>query len=90
MPFAGDRLAYHPAGETQEALFEDDAPLLRELGVRSISTSELFANVSYVALNPGEGFGVLTAVDPTAARPPTIPTSPCSRRCPTISATSPG
>ncbi len=72
MPFAGDRLAYHPAGDTQEALFEDDAPLLRELGVRSISTTELFANVSYVALNPGEGFGVLTAVDPTAARPPTI------------------
>ena len=45
---------------------------LRELGVRSISTAELFANVSYVALNPGEGFGVLTAIDPTAARPPTI------------------
>ena len=40
--------------------------------MRAISTRELFANVSYVALNPGEGFGVLTAVDPTAARPPTI------------------
>lgn len=72
MPFAGDRLAYHPAGETQEALFEEDAPLLRELGVRCISTTELFANLAYVALNPGEGFGVLTAVDPTSARPPTI------------------
>ena len=72
MPFAGDRLAYHPAGETQEALFEEDAPLLRELGVRSISTAELFANVAYVALNPGEGFGVLTAIDPTTARPATI------------------
>ena len=40
--------------------------------MRRISTRELFANVSYVALNPGEGFGVLTAVEPTTARPPTI------------------
>ena len=72
MPFAADTLAYHPAGDTQEALFEQDGPLLAQLGVRAIATSELFANVSYVALNPGEGFGVLTAVDPTAARPPTI------------------
>ena len=72
MPFAAGKLAYHPAGETQEALFAQDAALLEELGVRSIATSELFANVSYVALNPGEGFGVLTAVDTTSARPPTI------------------
>ena len=72
MPFAAGQLAYHPAGETQEALFRRDAAALEELGVLSISTSELFANVSYVALNPGEGFGVLTAVDLTAARPPTI------------------
>ncbi len=72
MPFAAEQLAYHPAGDTQEALFAQDAERLGELGVRSISTSELFASVAYVALNPGEGFGVLGAVDPTAARPPTI------------------
>ena len=72
MPFAAGKLAYHPAGETQEALFAQDAPRLRELGVRTILTTELFANVSYVALNPGEGFGVLSGVDATAARPPTI------------------
>ncbi|MDP1848785.1 MAG: PEP/pyruvate-binding domain-containing protein [Solirubrobacteraceae bacterium] len=72
MAFAAGRLAYHPAGDTQEALFAQDAAQLQQLGVRSISTQELFANVAYVALNPGEGFGVLTAVDPTTARPPTI------------------
>ena len=72
MPFAADQLAYHPAGDSQEALYQQDAALLEQLGVRSVATSELFANVSYAALNPGEGFGVLTAVDPTTARPPTI------------------
>ncbi|HEV2785270.1 MAG TPA: PEP/pyruvate-binding domain-containing protein, partial [Solirubrobacteraceae bacterium] len=72
MPFAADKLAYHPAGDTQEALFAQDAAELERLGVRSISTQELFANVSYVALNPGEGLGVLSAADPTAGRPPTI------------------
>lgn len=72
MPFAVGRLAYHPAGETQEALLRRDAAELGRLGVRTISTTELFVDVSYVALNLGEGFGVLGAVDPTAARPPTI------------------
>jgi pyruvate phosphate dikinase-like enzyme len=72
MPFAAGQLAYHPAGDTQEALFAQDADALRELGVRSISTTELFADVAYVALNLGEGFGVLSAVDPASGRPPTI------------------
>ncbi|MEY2513749.1 MAG: hypothetical protein QOJ89_1107, partial [bacterium] len=72
MPFAAGKLAYHPAGDTQEALFALDADELRALRVRPISTAELFANVSYVALNLGEGFGVLSAVDPASGRPPTI------------------
>ena len=72
MPFAAGKLAYHPAGDTQEALFARDRDELERLGIRSISTRELFANVSYVALNLGEGLGVLDVVDPTAARPPTI------------------
>jgi pyruvate,water dikinase len=72
MPFAAAALAYHPAGDTQEALLREDEAALRELGVRSITTSELFADVAYAALNLGEGYGVLTAVDPAAGRPPTI------------------
>ncbi|HEV7808241.1 MAG TPA: PEP/pyruvate-binding domain-containing protein [Solirubrobacteraceae bacterium] len=72
MPFAADKLAYHPAGDTQEALFAQEADELRALRVRSILTAELFANVSFVALNLGEGFGVLSAIDPATGRPPTI------------------
>ena len=72
MPFAARQLAYHPAGDTQEALFAQDEPALRDAGVRTILTSELFANVTYVALNLGEGYGVLSAIDPAASRPPTV------------------
>jgi pyruvate,water dikinase len=72
MPFAAGNVAYHPAGDTQEALFAQDEGALREAGVRTILTSELFANVTYVALNLGEGYGVLSAIDPAASRPPTI------------------
>ena len=72
MPFARGKLAYHPAGDTQEALFAQDEAALREAGVRTILTSELFKNVTYVALNLGEGYGVLSAIDPAASRPPTI------------------
>ncbi len=71
MPFAAPQLAYHPAGDTQEALFESDGPELAALGVRAISTAELFANVTYVPLNLGEGFGVLSTFDPSGSRPPT-------------------
>jgi len=72
MPFAAGKIAYHPAGDTQEALHAQDADALRAAGVRVVLTSELFADVSYVALNLGEGFGVLSAIDPAAGRPPTI------------------
>ena len=72
MPFAAGRIAYHPAGDTQEALFAQDEPALRDAGVRTILTSELHANVTYVALNLGEGYGVLSAIDPAASRPPTV------------------
>jgi pyruvate,water dikinase len=72
MPFAREKIAYHPAGDTQEALFAQDESALREAGVRTILTSELFANVTYVALNLGEGYGVLSPIDPAASRPPTI------------------
>ena len=72
MPFAADRLAYHPAGETQEALRREDAAELEALGVRAISTGELYGGVSYVPLNLGEAFGVLSVADPAGRRPATI------------------
>jgi pyruvate,water dikinase len=69
MPFAAPKLAYHPAGDTQEGLFEEDEQRLNELGVRSVSTALLFANVSYVPLNLGEGYGLLRVFDPAGSRP---------------------
>jgi hypothetical protein len=72
MSFAADRIAYHPAGDTQEALFAQDRDELERLGVRTILTAELFRGVTYVALNLGEGYGVLSAVDPATSRPPSI------------------
>ncbi len=72
MAFAADKLAYHPAGDTQEALYAQDRDALAAAGVRSILTAELFADVSYVALNLGEGYGVLSAIDAAASRPPSI------------------
>jgi hypothetical protein len=72
MPFAEAKLAYHPAGETQEALLREDEPVLRERGVRMVMTRDLYADVAYVALNLGEGYGVLSVVEPTSGRPPTV------------------
>src|SRR5918999_681120 len=65
-------LAYHPAGVTQEALLREDAAHLAELGVRVISTETLFGGVTYVPLNLGEGYGVLSLVAPDGGRPATI------------------
>ncbi len=71
MPFAKNQLAYHPAGNTQEALFKKEAAQLKQLGVKSIDTTTLFKNVTFSALNPGEGFGMLRVIDGAAGdRPP--------------------
>jgi hypothetical protein len=67
MPFAAAQLAYHPAGETQEALFRTEAAELDRRGVRAIDTATLFRDLDYSPLNPGEGFGVLRVAE--AGRP---------------------
>lgn len=70
LPFAADRIAYHPAGETQEALYRDERAAYDQAGVRVISTEELFGALSYVPLNPGVGFGRLRLIDPAQPGPP--------------------
>lgn len=74
MPFAKGQLAYHPAGNTQEALFAREKSELKRLGVKSIDTATLFRNQTFSALNQGEGFGVLRVIDPSRpdARPPSV------------------
>lgn len=72
MPFAADKMRYHPAGETQRAIFEQEKVDLEAAGVSSISTTELFGNLEYSPLNLGEGYGVLRYVDGTDNRPPSV------------------
>jgi hypothetical protein len=92
MPFAEERLRYHPAGDTQEALFEQEKGHLDKAGVSSISTSELFENVQFSALNLGEratAFFASSTLCKTLLDLPRQKTSLSSRRCRTISPTSP-
>ena len=74
MPFAKGMLAYHPAGDTQEALHAREEAEYRRRGVRIISTDELFGGVSFSALNLGEGYGVMRVVGASSPdlRPATV------------------
>ena len=72
MPFAKDQVLYHPAGDTQEALFKKESAELKRLGVKTIDTPTLFKNVTYSPLNQGEGFGVLRVADAAGGRPPSV------------------
>ena len=78
--FRRGKLAYHPAGDTQEALSAGRGRSCAQLGVRSISTRELFASVTYVPLNLGVGFGMLRASTRRRRARPRCATSRCSRR----------
>lgn len=60
MPFAGERVLYHPIGETQVRIYMDEREQFDSSGVRTISTSDLFNGVDYAALNTGEACGRLT------------------------------
>lgn len=69
LPFTTGKLAYHPAGDTQETLAKDEAAALKRLKVPVLTTDALFAGVTYQGLNPGAGFGVLKVVDGTGNAP---------------------
>lgn len=72
MPFAAPRLAYHPAGETQERLYLEEKQKYTDAKVRVVTTAELFGNITYAALNLGEGFGLLRVIDGTDPRPASV------------------
>jgi hypothetical protein len=52
----GAKLVFHPLSTVQEGLM---APLKKNHGIDSITTSELFAGRDYIALNQGSGVGFL-------------------------------
>ncbi|MCD4707669.1 MAG: PEP/pyruvate-binding domain-containing protein [Candidatus Sabulitectum sp.] len=59
MEFAGGRIVYHPTGETQVGIYNEESELFESAEVQVLLTSELFAGVDYVALNTGEACGIL-------------------------------
>lgn len=59
LPWMDRRLAYHPAGLTQELRLESEATQWAGAAIDRISSSELFASSSYSVLNPGVSFGRL-------------------------------
>lgn len=59
MAYAGERIVYHPAGETQVRIYNEENGLFEAAGVPVLLTSELFSGVDYAALNTGEACGIL-------------------------------
>ncbi len=72
MPFANDKLAYHPSGAIQEELFNAERDEFEQNGVNTILTEEIFAHVSYSPLNLGVGFGKLRLLDGSSSQPASI------------------
>ncbi len=70
MPFAKDKLAYHPASTGQEQRAEAAKAKLEAAGVDQVSTDALLGDVDYAPLNLGTSFGILRAMDGSDRRPP--------------------
>ena len=63
MPFVDGNIAYHPASETQRTIYEDEQEAFDNSYVNVIQTDELYRNVVFTGLNPGEGYGRLRVVN---------------------------
>lgn len=72
MPFAAELLAYHPAGEIHQDLYQIEQEQFAQLNIQHISTDQLFGSTTYSPLNSGEGYGRLRLIDPADPQPPTI------------------
>ncbi|MBI5496808.1 MAG: hypothetical protein HY904_17475 [Deltaproteobacteria bacterium] len=74
LPFAKDKLVYHPGGNTQEHLLQKDssadAKSLKAAGIGVLSNAELASHFSFMALNPGKSFGTLRIMKGTGEGQP--------------------
>lgn len=70
MPFASERLSYHPSGARQEELYLVGKERFEQEGVPVILSEQLFASMRYIALNLGVGYGTLRVIDAALAQPP--------------------
>lgn len=71
LPFATEKLFYHPGGQTQERLLDKDsgadATALKRAGIPILSNAELSKHFDFSALNEGVSFGTLRIVKGTGA-----------------------
>ncbi len=67
LPWMDRRLAYHPAGLSQETRMESEAAQWEGAAIDRISSAELFASSRYSVLNPGVSFGRLVVGGGTTA-----------------------
>jgi len=63
MPFARGKLYFHAPSETQRYLYTQEKDLYDQTGLPVIPTEDLYANMRYSPLNPGESYGLLKIVD---------------------------
>ncbi len=59
MAFAAGRILYHPTGESQVKIYNDEVGQFAEKGVPVIQTGDLYSRVDYMALNTGACCGIL-------------------------------
>lgn len=65
MPFVDGNIAYHPASETQRRWHRTERRDFDKSFINVIQSEELYGNVIYTGLNPGEGYGRLRVVTGT-------------------------
>jgi hypothetical protein len=62
MPVLNNNLVYFPASDTHNTIYQDNLEYFTVNQVPVIDSDTLFANVSYSAMNLGEGYGTLRIV----------------------------
>ncbi len=63
MPLLDDNLAFY-IRNFDLPLFQSDLPLYRESRIDLVFDADIFADTSFLPLNPGEGYGRLQVLDP--------------------------
>ena len=63
MPLLEDNLALHVQNRDLPYI-QSDLPLYRESRINLVFDGDVYSNIDFLALNPGEGYGRLQALDP--------------------------
>ena len=61
MPYASDKLVYHPTGESQVRLHAEEITQFQDFNIDVVQTEELYQGAEYLALNTGAACGILRA-----------------------------